>query len=246
MTLGRTTPRLTRVLVTLVVFALGCSGGGDGGAPVVANDTGTGAGDTSSGITCTTDPLHTGLVAKQTGVSVDAFDCAILQFATKFAEPDPMIYKAIIYVESRFDKNSVACANEPCGRPAGWTTAETGCYGLMQIVPACGPGPNGDGVLSNGHTNLARDATSSDWAKSVFNPDVNVEMGISGVAGNRAQVVKSFPGCTVDQYTMMAIGNYNSYGSTKSCTVYNADYAKIVLAAYAEYSTAAGYAAHAY
>jgi len=245
MLLARTTPSLTHVLLTLAVFAIGCSGGDEGGANPGPADTGV-PGDTASGITCTTDPLRTGLVAKQTGVSVDAFDCAILHFATKFAEPDPMIFKAIIYVESRFDKNSVACTNEPCGRPAGWTTAETGCYGLMQIVPACGPGPNGDGVLSNGHTNLVKDPSSSDWAKSVFNPDVNIEMGISGIAGNRAQVVKSFPGCTVDQYTMMALGNYASYGSTKSCTVYNIDYTKIVLDAYKEYSAAAGYAAHPY
>lgn len=45
---------------------------------------------------------------------------------------------------------------------------------------------------------------------------------------------------------MMAIGNYNSYGSTKSCTQINGEYAKIVLEAYREYSLAAGYVAHAY
>jgi hypothetical protein len=58
--------------------------------------------------------------------------------------------------------------------------------------------------------------------------------------------VKQFPGCTVDQYTMMAVGNYNSYGSTKSCTVYNTDYDGPVVTAYKQYAAAAGYPAHAY
>jgi hypothetical protein len=84
------------------------------------------------------------------------------------------------------------------------------------------------------------------WSGSIFNPDVNIEIGISGVAGNRAQVEKQFPGCTADQYTMMAVGNYNSYGSTKSCTVYNTAYDDLVIMAYQQYATAAGYAAHKY
>ena len=41
-------------------------------------------------------------------------------------------------------------------------------------------------------------------------------------------------------------GDYNSYGSTQSCTVYNTQYDDLVLAAYHEYSAAAGYAEHAY
>ncbi len=75
---------------------------------------------------------------------------------------------------------------------------------------------------------------------------VNIEIGISGVAGNRAQVQKQFPGCTVDQYTLMAVGNYNSYGSTKSCTVYNTAYDDSVLTAYKQYAAAAGYPAYPY
>jgi hypothetical protein len=47
-----------------------------------------------------------------------------------------MVFKAIIYVESRFDDTSVACPNLPCGTPSGWTAAESGCFGLMQVVPA--------------------------------------------------------------------------------------------------------------
>jgi hypothetical protein len=39
----------------------------------------------------------------------------------------------------------------------------------------------------------------------------------------------------------MAIGNYNSYGSTRSCTEYNFDYRDYVLIGYDMYAAAAGY-----
>jgi len=188
-------------------------------------------------------------VAEQTGVSVDAFDCSILSWAAYYNEPDPMIFKAIIYVESRFDTTATACSNDPCGTPSGWTTAESGCYGLMQIVPACGDMPNNLGLLSDGQPNMTTDTTASSYAASIFNPDVNIHIGISGVAGNRAQVEKQFPGCTQDQYTLMAVGNYNNYGSTTSCTSYNTAYDgpnSELMTAYQQYATAAGYAAHRY
>ncbi|MFO0738301.1 MAG: transglycosylase SLT domain-containing protein [Labilithrix sp.] len=217
-----------------------------------ASDAGAGAGagrSDAGGVTpatgCDASKLRTGLVAKQTGVNVDAFDCAILAATAKYHEPDPMIFKAIIYVESRFDRTSVACPNLPCNQPAGWTNEESRCYGLMQIVPACNSTPK-TVLLSNGHPNLTTDTSAVGYAGSVFNPDVNIDVGVSGIAGNRGQVVEQFPGCTTDQYTMMAIGNYNSYGSTKSCTQINGEYTKIVLEAYREYSQAAGYVAHAY
>ena len=196
--------------------------------------------------TCDPDPLHTGLTAVQTGVSVDAFDCEILRWTAASGEPDPMIVKAIIYVESRFDHTSVACTNHPCEIPAGWSADESGCFGLMQIVPACGGDSNRPALLPSGHPGLELDPSASGWAMSVFNPDVNIQIGVAGIADNRAQAEAMFPGCTEEQYTLMAIGNYNSYGSTHSCTVYNTDYDDVVLAAYDEYSAAAGYATHAY
>ena len=55
-----------------------------------------------------------------------------------------------------------------------------------------------------------------------------------------------FSGCTEQQYTMMAVGDYNEYGSTKSCTQDNVQYNTGVLAAYDMYCTAAGYPAHNY
>jgi len=266
---------MTRVLVScaracscavagaLVAGALACGSSGDGGGAAGGTDSGTsspsgdgGADAVSSGDAgapadassgpCASDPLRTGLTAQQTGVSVDAFDCPILTWAAAYSEPDPMIFKAIIYVESRFDQLAVACPNMPCGTPSGWTSQESGCYGLMQVVPACGDDPGDAGLLPSGHPNLTTDMSSSGWAGSIFNPEVNIQIGISGVAGNRAQVVKQFPGCTVDQYTLMAVGNYNSYGSTKSCTQYNTTYDDAVLMAYEQYAAAAGYPAHAY
>jgi hypothetical protein len=115
----------------------------------------------------------------------------------------------------------------------------------MQTGPQCNA-TSTLGLLANGHVDLDKDTTSPDWANSVFNPVVNVELGIAGIADNRAQVKKQFPGCTEEQYTMMAVGNYNNYGSTKSCTVYNTQYDNSVLDAYKQYATAAGWPAHAY
>jgi hypothetical protein len=259
--------RIAAILGTVSIALCGCGGGGSGASGAVdaggagagsdarlAQEAGNGgdaangsdAGGTTTSGSCATDPLRTGLTAKQTGVSVDAFDCPILEWAAKYNEPDPMVFKAIIYVESRFDDKSVACPNLPCGTPNGWTAAESGCYGLMQVVPACGGSPNGAGLLPDGHPNLTTDMSSSGWAGSIFNPEINIEIGVAGVAGNRAQVERQFSGCTVDQYTMMAIGNYNSYGSTKSCTVYNTAYDNPLIVAYQQYATAAGYAAHKY
>lgn len=250
-----------RALSALLLAATVACGGGNGGAGDRPDASSSGSGDSGTGADaagpfdggtladaggCTPDPLRTGLTAQQTGVSVDAFDCPILEWAAAYHEPDPMIFKAIIYVESRFDQTAVGCSNMPCGTPTGWSASETGCFGLMQVVPACGGDPNDAGLLASGQPNLTTDASSPGWAGSIFNPENNIEIGVAGVAGNRAQVEKKFPGCTVDQYTLMAVGDYNSYGSTKSCTQYNTSYDDAVLAAYRQYATAAGYAAHPY
>jgi hypothetical protein len=116
----------------------------------------------------------------------------------------------------------------------------------MQVVPACGGTPGNVGLMPNGHPNLTTDMSAAGWSTSIFNPNVNVDIGIAGVSGNRAQEHSHFPGCTEDQYTMMAIGDYNSYGSTHSCTQYNTAYDDIVLMAYHQYAAAAGYTPHAY
>ena len=209
-------------------------GGGEGGATL---------GDAGA---CASDPLKTNLAPLFNGNSVDMYDCPILTLTAKYAEPDAMIFKAIIYVESRFQYDAVGCtSNTGCCPQSNWTDPECACLGVMQSGPQCG-GSSNLGILPNGHPDLDTDPNSSDWANSCFNPAVAIELGISGIAGNRQQEKTKFPGCTEDQYTMMAIGDFNSYGSTKSCTVYNTDYDNAVLDAYKQYSTASGWPAHAY
>jgi hypothetical protein len=168
-----------------------------------------------------------------------------LEQAAAYGKPDPMIVKAIIYVECRFQYDATGCPNLPCGIPSGRTEPECYCFGLMQVVPACG-GTDGLGLLSNGHPNMSTSPGSAYWDNSIYNPQVNIEIDIAGIAGNRDQVEEQFPGCTEDQYTLMATGNYDSYGSTQSCTEINQQYVDHVLEVYQEYSTAAGWTPHPY
>lgn len=227
------------IAASIAAVAIACSSSSSSN-----NDGGTNT--DAGGGSCSSDPLKTNLPVLFNGNSVDMYDCDILAFTAKYNEPDAMVFKAIIYVESRFQFDSVGCtSNTGCCPASSWTDAECACLGVMQTGPTCG-GTSTLGLLSNGHPDLSTDKTSSDWASSCFNPHVNIELGISGIAGNRAQVKKQFPGCTEDQYTMMAVGNYNSYGSTKSCTVYNTTYDNAVIDAYKQYSTASGWSAHSY
>lgn len=216
----------------------GAAGQGQGGGGMGTAGSAGSAGASS----CATDPLHTGEMPPD---GDDEFDCAILAATQKYGEPDAMIFKAIIHTESRFAVDSTACPNLPCGTPPGWTQAESYCYGLMQIVPAC-VGPNKTGLLPNGHPNLTTDANSPSYATSIFNPSINIDIGVYGVSDNRKQEKQKFTGCTEDQYTLMAIGDYNSYGSTKSCTVFNTAYDDEVLKTYVKYSQEAGWPAHPY
>jgi hypothetical protein len=203
---------------------------------------------------CDPDPLRTNLPALWNGNSVDMDDCPILEFTAKYQEPDAMIFKAIIYVESRFQYDAIGCTgNGPCCPARGWTASECACLGSMQTGPWCDSSnlPTGCedpsvGLLANGHVNMETNPNAVSWPGSVFNPRVNIELGIAGIACNRAQAKATFPGCTEDQYTMMAIGNFNSYGSTESCTVYNFDYDRAVMDAYTAYANAAGWPAHPY
>jgi hypothetical protein len=252
------TDRRVRFGAWLFAFALGAialapagcssssssSSAGNGG-----NSPGTDGGSTAAADagTCVADPLKTNLAPLFNGLSVDSYDCPILTFTAKYGEPDAMIFKAIVYVESRFQNDAVGCmGNTNCCPQSGWSDTECGCLGPMQTGPQCGGAMSMLGLLPNGHVDLEKDPNASDWSNSVFNPQVNIELGIAGIAGNRAEVKKQFPGCTEDQYTLMAIGNFNSYGSTKSCTEYNTQYDNSVLDAYKQYSTASGWKAHAY
>jgi hypothetical protein len=240
---------ITTALGAALLASIGCKGasggaGGDGVGGSFPVDAGS----------CAPDPLHTGLPPLFNGNSVDGDDCPILAFTTKYGEPDAMIFKAIIYVESRFQYDAVGCTgNSGCCPARGWTGAECGCLGAMQTGPWCNasnlpPGCSASdlGLLANGHVDLETNPAAGDWANSVFNPEVNIELGIAGIACNRAQAKAMFPGCTEDQYTMMAVGNFNSYGSTQSCTTYNFAYDSSVVDAYTMYAAAAGWSAHPY
>jgi len=243
---------VTAVVVASALVAAGCKAsentstdGGSTGADASSTRADGGGAPPDAGA-CTTDPLKTGLPPLFNGLSVDIYDCPILTLTAKYGEPDAMIFKAIVYVESRFKNDAVGCTgNTSCCPESAWTAAECACLGAMQSGPQCGSSSN-LGLLSNGHPDLATNPNDPDWANSCFNPWVSIELGIAGIAGNRAQVKQKFPGCTEDQYTMMAIGNFNSYGSTQSCTVYNFPYDSEVVDTYNQYAAAAGWPAHPY
>jgi hypothetical protein len=192
------------------------------------------------------DPLHTGIVIEWSGIPVDRYDCQILRFTEKYGEPDAMIFKAIIRVESGFHHDATGCPNLPCGIPPGWTEQECYCFGLMQVVPACGGTSVDLGRLENGHPNLTTEPAMPGWATSIYNPEINIELGIRGIASNRQRMQENFEGCTEEQYTLMAIGEYNSYGTTQSCTEINTGYVEHVLEVYDEYSAASGWPAADY
>jgi hypothetical protein len=239
-------PELARpgaTLLAAVLFTTGCKSEPDDHTAALCAPGGPGTADPGP---CEPDPLRTNLAPLWNGNSVDTYDCPILTYTVEYNEPDAMIFKAIIYVESRFQYDAVGCTdNGPCCPEHGWTAAECACLGSMQTGPSCGSSSS-LGLLPDGHVNLQSDPNCADFDNSVFNPLVNIELGIAGIAGNRAAVMQEFPGCTEEQYTMMAIGNFNSYGSTQSCAEYNFDYDSAVLEAYNEYSVAAGWPARAY
>ncbi len=192
------------------------------------------------------DPLRTGIVIEWSGIPVDRYDCRVLRFTEKYAEPDAMIFKAIVRVESGFHHDAVGCPNLPCGIPWGWSEPECHCFGLMQVVPACGGTSVDLGRLSNGHPNLTSEPSVPGWASSIFNPEINIELGIRAVSRNRQRMEEQFEGCSEEQYTLMAIGEYNSYQTTQSCTEINFDYVDHVLEAYDEYAAASGWPARDY
>src|SRR6185295_12354577 len=107
-----------------------------------------------------------------TRTSKDAYDCPFLDDASKYQEPDPMIFKAQTDLESGFNPQAIS-PDSPCGEAhLDWMVAETKSYGLMQVTPACGWAD--DALLPNGHPNLETNSNANDWSTSVYNPVINV------------------------------------------------------------------------
>src|SRR5579859_7901947 len=108
----------------------------------------------------------------------DKYDCQVLALAAAANEPDPMIFKAQISLESNFQVYAIS-PDSPCRTPAGWTDAESKSFGLMQLTPACGWLKQAR--LPDNHPNMEMDMTAPGWATSVFNPELNVNEGVRAV-----------------------------------------------------------------
>lgn len=244
---GRMLPRIEATLFAAVIaacsfFTAGCDDDPDRAATPCSP----GGPGTPDPPPCDPDALRTDLPPLWNGMSVDVDDCPILEFTATYNEPDAMIFKAMIKVESNFMYSAIGCEGRgPCCPEVGWAGDECGCLGVMQCGPECGA-YSGLGLLSNGHPNMETDPNCGEFNNSIFNPVVNIEIGISRVARNRQRMMDNFSGCTEDQYTMMAIGEYHTYQSSESCTVFNYGYDRAVLEAYNEYAAAAGWPARPY
>lgn len=173
------------------------------------------------------DPLYTCHHAH------DAYDCLILDLTEAAGEPDPMIFKAQVGLESNFTVYAVS-PDHPCRIPAGWTVDEAKSFGLMQLTPACGwlKGAR----LADDHPNLERDPSAELWATSVFNPTVNIGDGVQAIMIDRASVMTDFPGCSEADYTKMALATFNRGSGVTGCNQMTgpaADYVSNVMTNYA-------------
>ena len=172
----------------------------------------------------------------------DAYDCLILEEAMAASEPDPMIFKAQISLESNFNVLAIS-PDSPCGIHTGWTDAESKSFGLLQLTPACGWLMAA--IQPDGHPNLTKDMASDQWATSVFNPLLNIAEGVRAIQVNRATVTRRYPGCTEVEYTRMALAAFNrGSGSVTGCNAMSAGaevYVANVLARYQSLATSAAW-----
>jgi hypothetical protein len=132
----------------------------------------------------------------------DQFDSYIINATNHYGITDKMIVKSMILQESSFDIFAVS-PDIPCGVPDDWTDQESRSFGLMQVTPAC--------VDDGGsRPNLTTDTNSSNWATSWFNPEYNINRGVKSLSDNLLLIKSNFPGCSNEQYMLMALGAYNS------------------------------------
>jgi peptidoglycan/xylan/chitin deacetylase (PgdA/CDA1 family) len=144
----------------------------------------------------------------------DQFDSYIINASDYYAILDKLIVKSLIMQESSFNPFLIS-SDIPCGIPDGWTDQESRSFGLMQITPACQE-------AGGSRPNLTTDANSPDWASSVFNPEYNVNQGVSELSRLFFIMKSKFPECTNEQHMLMALGAYNSGESAiEGCTSWN-------------------------
>jgi peptidoglycan/xylan/chitin deacetylase (PgdA/CDA1 family)/3D (Asp-Asp-Asp) domain-containing protein len=144
----------------------------------------------------------------------DQFDSYIINASNLYGIPDKLMLKSMIMQESHFDSFLIS-SDIPCGIPDGWTDQESRSFGLTQVTPAC---------IEAGETrpNLSTDANSPSWATSVFNPEYNINQGVSELSRLFFIMKDKFPGCTNEQHMLMALGAYNSgEGAIQGCDTWN-------------------------
>jgi Transglycosylase SLT domain len=133
----------------------------------------------------------------------DQFDSYIINATNRYGITDKMMMvKSMILQESNFDIFAVS-PDIPCDVPDGWTDQESRSFGLMQVTPACVE-PDA------GRPNLTTDTNSSNWATSWFNPEYTINRGVKSLSDNLLLIKSNFPGCSNEQYMLMALGAYNS------------------------------------
>lgn len=169
----------------------------------------------------------------------DAYDCVILALAEKYGHPDPRILKAQVEWESRFEIFNTS-EDSPCGIPDGWADAESKSFGLLQVTPACGEG--GPTLLPDGRPNLTKDGASSLWATSIFNPELNLDLGVKAIQEALEHFKKRFPNCDPIQYPLMAAAGYvQDWDTVVGCGEYadprQKDYINAVLDIYRQFGT---------
>jgi peptidoglycan/xylan/chitin deacetylase (PgdA/CDA1 family)/3D (Asp-Asp-Asp) domain-containing protein len=144
----------------------------------------------------------------------DQFDSYIINASNLYGIPDKLMLKSMIMQESHFD-NFLISSDIPCGVPNGWTDQESRSFGLTQVTPACGE-------VGETRPNLSTDANSPSWATSVFNPEYNINQGVSELSRLFFIMKDKFPECTNEQHMLMALGAYNSgEGAIQGCDSWN-------------------------
>jgi 3D (Asp-Asp-Asp) domain-containing protein len=144
----------------------------------------------------------------------DQFDSYIINASNHYGIADKLIVKSLIMQESHFDMFLIS-SDSPCGVPDGWTDKESKSFGLTQVTPACGE-------VGGSRPNLTTDKNSPNWATSLFNPEFNINQGVSELSRNLFLLKSKFPECSNEQYMLMALGAYNSgVDSIERCDSWN-------------------------